>query len=98
MLKELATKLKTSDTPVIERIYNQNGTKLIAIGLKKDVTLAEHTAPSKAKLIMAKGEVDFNIDGKSLRFDALDTYDIPLKVKHSVVALEDTVFLLLLSE
>ena len=98
MLVAIAEKLKDSDKPIVEKIYNERGTKLIAVGLKKGVELAEHTAPSKAKLIMVQGEVDFNMKNESFRFAALDTYDIPLNVKHTVVGVEDAVFVLLLSE
>ncbi len=98
MLKEVAEKLKNSNTPVMQKIHTNNGTKLIAFGLKKGVALAEHTAPSKAKIIMVQGEVDFNMKQESYRLATLDTYDIPLKEKHAVVGVEDAIFLLLLSE
>lgn len=98
MLQEVAQKLQSSDSPVTQEIYNHQGTKLIAIGLKAGVELAEHTAPSKATLIMIQGEVDFNIKDESYRFAPLDTYDIPLKVKHAVVGIEDAIFLLLLTQ
>lgn len=98
MLKEVAEKLKTSDVPVIKKLHNKNGTKLLVIGLRQGVTLAEHTAPCKAQLMVIKGEIDFNTETESRRYDCFETYDIPLKVKHSVVAIEDAMFLLLLDE
>jgi len=98
MLRKVEKKLVTSSRPVLETIHSQKDSKIIAVGLKCGVEFAEHTAPGQAKLIMIKGEIDFNMKDESLRFETLDTYDIPLKVKHSVVAMEDAIFLLVLSD
>ena len=86
-----------SNKPVIENIYSDNGNKLIAIAMKKGVLLADHKAPSKAKLIVIKGEIDFNISAKSYRLAVPDSLEIPLDETHSVSAFEDALFLLLLS-
>ena len=94
----VAEELKTSDRPVIKKLYSKHGTKLLAIGLREGVVLAEHTAPGKAQLMVIKGEIDFNTETESRRYDCFETYDIPLNVKHSVVAIEDAMFLLLLDE
>ena len=97
MLKEIIEKLEVSDQPVIKVIYKSESTKIIAIGLKKGAVLAEHTAPSKTQLIVLKGEIDFNTATESGRYECFETYNIPLDVKHSVVAVQDAMFLLLLS-
>lgn len=97
LLNEVSEKLKTSDRPVLKKIFSANGTNLIAIGLKKGVELKEHTAPSKAKLMVIQGVIDFHINEKTLRFNVQDTFEIPLKVKHAVVGVEDAIFLLILS-
>lgn len=86
-----------SDKPIIEKIYSDNGTKLIAIAMKKGVELPNHKAPSRAKLIVVKGEIDFNILEKSYRLAVPDTLEIPLDTTHSVQAFENSLFLLLLS-
>ena len=98
MVQEVADLLQSSETPVLKKIYDKNGTKLLVIGLKQGVVLKEHTAPSGAKLIVMQGEIDYNTQSSSYRFAQLDTYDIPEKVPHSVVAIEDAVFLLLLAK
>jgi quercetin dioxygenase-like cupin family protein len=97
MLKAVAEELKSSDGPVVKKIYTGDGTMLLAIGLRKGVELAEHTAPSTAKLIMIQGKVNFNLKDESLRFARHDTYDIPLGKKHTVVGVVDAIFLLLLT-
>jgi quercetin dioxygenase-like cupin family protein len=98
MLKAVAEELKSSDGPVVKKIHNGDGTMLLAIGLKKGVVLAEHTAPSVAKLIMIQGEVNFNLKDESFRFTLHDTYDIPWGKKHNVLGVVDAIFLLLLTQ
>ena len=98
MMTEVAEKLKKSNAPVVKEIHNENGTKILAIGLGRGVTLAEHVAPCKAKLLVVQGEIDFNTATESKRFACYESYNIPMDVKHSVVAWDDAIFLLFLNE
>ncbi|RMB64203.1 hypothetical protein EAX61_01540 [Dokdonia sinensis] len=95
VLNEIARALPASDKPIIKQIYNQEGQKMLAIGLKKGVVFPEHLAPSKAKLMVIQGEVDYNTETESFRFQSFDTYDIPMNVKHSVVGFSNSIFLVL---
>ncbi|WP_255505984.1 hypothetical protein [Mesonia sp. K4-1] len=97
MMTELAKSLKLSDQPVIKKILDENGTKVLAIGLKRGVELTEHVAPCKAKLLVIKGEIDFNTNSESRRYACYESYDIPINLKHSVVAWDDAIFLLFLN-
>lgn len=47
--------------------------------------------------MVLKGEIDLNTKTESFRLDPLDTFDIPLRLEHTVVAYEDAVFLVLLT-
>lgn len=96
-MTELAKSLKLSDQPVIKKILDENGTKVLAIGLKRGVELKEHVAPCKAKLLVIKGEIDFNTNLESRRYACYESYDIPINLKHSVVAWDDAIFLLFLN-
>ncbi len=96
-MTELAKSLKLSDQPVIKKILDENGTKVLAIGLKRGVELKEHVAPCKAKLLVIKGEIDFNTNFESRRYACYESYDIPINLKHSVVAWDDAIFLLFLN-
>lgn len=98
MMTEVAENLKLSDRPVIKKILDENGTKIMAIGLGRGVELAEHVAPCKTRLLVIKGEIDFNTATESKRFTCYESYDIPFNVKHSVVAWDDAIFLLFLNE
>jgi len=97
-LNEIEKTAGTSDKPVVEKIYHTDGLKLIAIAMKSGVVLSEHKAPAKAKLVVIKGEIDFNTETDSIRLAAPDSLDIPLDVTHSVRAFEDALFLLLLEQ
>lgn len=96
-MTELAKSLKLSDQPVIKKILDENGTKVLAIGLKRGVELTELVAPCKAKLLVIKGEIDFNTNLESRRYACYESYDIPINLKHSVVAWDDAIFLLFLN-
>ncbi len=97
-MTELAEKLKVSREPVVKKLHDSNGTKVIAIGLARGVELKEHVAPCTARLMVIKGEVDFNTATESRRYGCYESYDIPMNLKHSVVAWDDAIFLLFLTE
>lgn len=95
-LNEIEKASIISDAPVVKNIFNTDGSKLIAIGMKGGVVLKEHITPCKAKLMVIKGEIDFNTQTESRRLATYDSYDIPLDMPHSVEAYEDALFLLML--
>ena len=97
-MTEVAEELKQRNEPVIKKIHDKNGIKIMAIGMARGVALAEHVAPCKAKLLVIKGEIDFNTETESRRYGCYESYDIPKDVKHSVVAWDDAIFLLFLNE
>jgi hypothetical protein len=96
IINKIAEGLSKSDVPIIKQVYDKAGCKLLAIGLRSGVTFPEHLAPSKAKLIVVQGEIDFKTATDIYRFERFDSFDIPLHVKHSVVGIYDAIFLLLL--
>ncbi len=63
-----------------------------AIGLKKGHTMAKHKAGLTSLLIVLKGKIEFEIDGKTFELNELDTYDIPVNVEHEIRGLEDSIF------
>lgn len=98
VLTEISEALSGSDKPIIKQIYSNNGQKMLAIGLKKGITFPEHIAPSKAKLMVVQGQIDFVIDTDRKRLECFDSYDIPQEIKHSVEGVVDAIFLLLLGK
>jgi len=95
-LHDIEQKSLQAETPVLGTIFKADGSKVIAIGMKRGVVLQKHTAPSKAKILVIKGEIDFNTENQSKRLALYESYDIPLELTHSVEAYEDALFLLLL--
>ena len=98
VLTEISEAISESDKPVIKQIYSKNGQKMLAIGLRKGVIFPEHIAPSKAKLIVVQGQIEFIIASDHKKLECFDSYDIPQEVKHSVEGVEDAIFLLLLGK
>tara|TARA_R110002051_G_scaffold91205_3_gene160273 strand:- start:40524 stop:40841 length:318 start_codon:yes stop_codon:yes gene_type:complete len=98
VLTEISEAISESDKPVIKQIYSKNGQKMLAIGLRKGVIFPEHIAPSKAKLIVVQGQIEFIIASDRKKLECFDSYDIPQEVKHSVEGVEDAIFLLLLGK
>ncbi|MFD1063985.1 hypothetical protein ACFQ1Q_12075 [Winogradskyella litorisediminis] len=98
LLNEISEALPKSNQPLVKQIYNKAGKKLMAIGLKSGVALADHIAAGKAKLMVVQGEIDFNTETDSYRLERFDSFEIPEDVKHSVVGVFDAIFLLLIKE
>lgn len=94
-MTEVAQKLKTSGAPVVKKILEENGTTITAIGLRRGVELSEHEALCPSQLLVIKGEIDFNTATESRRYACYESYDIPAFTKHSVVAWDDAIFLLI---
>jgi quercetin dioxygenase-like cupin family protein len=97
-MKEVAENLKVSDQPIMKTIYEEGDTTVIAIGLGRGVELAEHLAPCKAKLMVVQGEIDFNTETESRRYACFESYDIPMNLRHSLVAWGDALVILFLTE
>lgn len=96
VINEIADALSKSDIPIIKQVYDKGGNKLLAIGLRSGVLFPEHLAPSQAKLMVIQGEIDFKTATDTYRFERFDSFDIPMDVKHSVLGVFDSIFLLLL--
>ncbi|WP_228547256.1 cupin domain-containing protein [Nonlabens antarcticus] len=94
-LKEMSDRIKSSALPVTTKIYEKNGINITAIGLARGVELIEHVVPCKVKLLVVKGEIDFNMDGQSSRLGCFESFEIPINIKHSVVGWDEAIFLLI---
>lgn len=94
MMTDVAKKLKTSGAPIIKKIHEENGTTITAIGLKRGVELTEHEALCPSRLLVIKGEIDFNTAEESRRYACYESYEIPMFTKHNVVAWDDAIILL----
>ena len=83
-----------STKPVIRIIRKAKHFKVFAIGLNKGVTLKDHKAPGRTKLLILHGAVNYVTAEKSLTLRQFDEYEIPLEEVHQVTGLEEAVCLL----
>jgi quercetin dioxygenase-like cupin family protein len=87
------------DKPATLVLSNTDSHKLIAVGLIKDQLLPQHQTPTPAFLTVLEGAIDFEIEGKKIRLNRLDTFEIPVRVMHEVKGVEgNNVFTLLLAK
>jgi hypothetical protein len=94
-LLEIEQASLASSLPVVKPIFSTTGSRLIAVGMKAGLILKEHIALTKTKIMVIKGEVDFNTQNESRRLGTYDSYDIPVHLAHTVEAYDDALFLLL---
>jgi quercetin dioxygenase-like cupin family protein len=96
MITEIEKELANSDKPIVKIFFKNEGSKIVAIGLKKGVELANHTAPNFAKILVIKGAVNYISDNSNIVLNCLESFDIPLKEVHKVIGIESSIFLLIL--
>ena len=97
MISEIFNELKKSEKPVVKVFFKNESTKIIAIGLKKGVELADHSAPNLAKILVIKGNISYISHQTNIVLNHLDSFDIPLKEVHKVIGNENSIFLLILN-
>lgn len=95
LLNELFEDVTLSTKPLTRILLDKHGINILAVGLKKGLLLPEHTTPVKAKLCVLDGEIEFRISNKTIKLTSLDTYEIPVGVLHSVMALSDAIFMVI---
>jgi len=93
-IKEIIEKLKTEDRPVISVLAKGSQSKLIAVGLGKNVQLKEHKAPGPTIMVILMGQVEYKTSKYSKTLSVTDEFQIPMEEVHAVAGIEDSVFLL----
>ncbi len=93
-MTELAHKLKDSKEPLFTKIHEQDGTTITAVGLKRGLLLKKSDFPNPKRLLVIKGEIDFNTSQESRRYACYESYDIPETTDYSLEAWDDAIFLL----
>lgn len=81
--------------PIVKILKQGNGYKVIAIGLKKGAVLKEHKTAIPATLIVTEGNVTYNEHERSVELKRDADFEIPINVLHSLLALEDSICLLI---
>lgn len=95
MIKSIIEELKTSNLPVAKALYKTADSKTLCIGFNKNMELKEHKTNAPTKLVVIEGEIEYIEGEKKYALSKFSEYDIPLKVVHKVIALQDSIILLL---
>ncbi|TYB74463.1 hypothetical protein ES677_03550 [Bizionia gelidisalsuginis] len=95
MLHNIAQGLEHSEQIVLKNLFNSESSNLTAVSLKREVILPKRIASTKTKILVVKGEIDFNMEGQSFRLAMFDTYNVPLEQAYCIQAYNDAVFLVL---
>lgn len=85
---------KVEGLQVIKWISNELF-EVMLILLEKDHTFPEHTSPKKVSLIVLEGDIQFTIQSQVFNLVTNDKFSFPANEKHSVIALEDSKFILI---
>lgn len=93
-LIEIKGTLKTSSHPVARALHKGEDFKVIALGMKKGMTLKEHKTHVPTKLFVLEGSVIYREEDKIESLLQYNEINIPVNVAHSVEAVSDCLCLL----
>jgi quercetin dioxygenase-like cupin family protein len=95
IIEQVREQMALATNPVVKVLKQGNSYKMIAIGLKKGAVLKEHKTAVPATLIVTEGKVLYNEHERSVDLKRDADFEIPLNVLHSLLALEDSICLLI---
>lgn len=81
--------------PVVKIVKQSSSYKMMAIGLKKGAVLKEHKTAVPATLIVTEGNVLYKEHERSVDLKRDADFEIPVNVLHGLLALEDSICLLI---
>ncbi|MFY0643377.1 MAG: hypothetical protein JXR19_02815 [Bacteroidia bacterium] len=93
-LNDVVSQMELSERPITHLIHKSDSSKIIAIGLKKGVSLNEHKSPGPANIVVIKGAISYKANSKLVELRTYDEFQIPIDEIHSVTGIENAVFLL----
>jgi hypothetical protein len=96
IIKQLLARLTEAKSPVVQVLQHQSAGKVLALGFKKGMILKEHQTVIPARLVVISGSVVYKQEDKSVTLSKFSDMEIPVKVMHSVEALEQSLCLLIL--
>ncbi|MCB0457117.1 MAG: cupin domain-containing protein [Flavobacteriaceae bacterium] len=79
----------------VQKIWKQEHTEILFISLEKGSNFPKHDTPRNAFLQMLEGQIVFYIDHKEFTIKEKESFQFPAKEIHSVVALENSQFLII---
>ncbi len=97
IIQEIKKLLETSANSVARIMYNKDHFRVLCIGFKKGMILKDHKTPYDSKLLVIDGNVLYNQQQLEHHLSLYDEIIIPTNEIHNVVALEDSICLLIQS-
>lgn len=95
ILKEILSEITSTDKPVVRKLQNGKDQQVLAIGLRKNALLKEHTSAVPATLYVLQGEVIYNTGGEAYNVKKFEEQVIIPGEAHSVTAIENSLFLVI---
>ena len=78
-------------------VFKTNGMRIVLIALHKNAELSRHTANGIISVQVLEGQMIFNTDQRSVELSKGQLLTLHQGIPHSIVAKEETVFLLTLT-
>lgn len=95
IISEILGTVRNATHPVAKAFFKGSGFKTLAIAFKKGMVLKDHKTTHQAKLLVIDGKINFIAGAKEVELTKFEEYDIPINVIHSVVAIDDSIILLM---
>jgi quercetin dioxygenase-like cupin family protein len=95
IISEILGTVKSATHPVAKALFKGNGYKTLAIAFKSGMVLKDHKTTHLAKLLVIEGKINFVIGTKEIELTKFEEFDIPTDIVHSVVAIDDSIILLM---
>lgn len=95
ILKEILSKIETTDKAVVKKLQNGKEQQVLAIGLQKNAILKEHKTDIPAKLYVLTGEVVYRTGRTESIVKQFEEQEINVGDLHSVKANENSLFLVI---
>lgn len=95
VLKEILSEIETTDKAVVRKLQNGKEHQVLAIGLQKNAILKEHKTDIPAKLYVLQGEVTYRTGGTENTVKQFEEQEIKVGDLHSVIANENSLFLVI---
>lgn len=79
----------------VQKLVKTEALEILSISLEKGAIFPEHTSPADAQLIVLEGDIVFHINETSYQLKAQQNFNFPKATPHSVVANENSKFLII---
>ncbi|WP_373522846.1 cupin domain-containing protein [Aquiflexum sp.] len=87
---------KESDRNAIT-VFKTDGLRIVLIALHEGAEMAKHTANGHISVQVIEGKIKFTTDHKSIELNKGQMLALHERIPHSVLAMEETIFLLTLT-